>query len=93
MNPTSVAYADLPAIQAVARLAIDPSIHRTDGVDAGRFSLPWNPVLDVTGKTVFTMSPENGYRIISYDEEWSIPAAAALKQLITPSQPTGAQES
>jgi hypothetical protein len=63
-----------------------------NSVDAGSFSLPWKPKLDITGRTVFTMSPDRGNRIVSYDEQWSIPAAAALKQLITPANKCQAEE-
>ena len=51
----------------------------------GRIKVPWKPVIDVRGKTRYKLDPDNaGGRIVSYDEEWMVPARVALMQLITP---------
>ena len=48
-------------------------------------ALPWKPRIDVIGRTKFWYEPsESGIRVTFYDEEWEIPAAKALLQLITP---------
>jgi Uncharacterized conserved protein (DUF2358) len=57
-------------------------------------NIPWQPRIDVVGRTKFWYkSPgfnnterdqEEGYQVYFYDEEWEIPAAKALLQLITP---------
>eukprot|EP00614_Pseudopedinella_elastica_P029200 CAMPEP_0172632430 /NCGR_PEP_ID=MMETSP1068-20121228/184317_1 /TAXON_ID=35684 /ORGANISM="Pseudopedinella elastica, Strain CCMP716" /LENGTH=599 /DNA_ID=CAMNT_0013443829 /DNA_START=97 /DNA_END=1896 /DNA_ORIENTATION=+ len=49
----------------------------------GRFALPWRPVLDLGGRTRYTLAGEGG-RISSYDESWAISAGEALRQLVTP---------
>lgn len=57
----------------------------------GSFStLPWNPKIDVIGRTKFWYKPidgagePDGLQVYFYDEEWEIPAGKALLQLITP---------
>lgn len=54
----------------------------------GMFSgLPWKPKIDVIGRTKFWYrkdTQDNAFRVYLYDEEWEIPAAKALLQLITP---------
>ena len=50
-------------------------------------ALPWNPAIDVIGRTKFWYRPtesNDGYRVYYYDEEWEIEAGLALLQLITP---------
>jgi hypothetical protein len=59
-------------------------------------ALLWKPKIDVIGRTKFwykqsavldddtTTNTGKGYRVFFYDEEWEIPAAKALLQLITP---------
>lgn len=60
-------------------------------------ALPWKPKIDVIGRTKFwfrtgdsvadetSLAETNeGYTVFFYDEEWEIPAAKALLQLITP---------
>jgi hypothetical protein len=47
--------------------------------------LPWKPKIDVIGRTKFWYASSHGScRVIFYDEEWEIPAAKALLQLVTP---------
>lgn len=53
---------------------------------AGDFRFPWKPALDLEGQTTFTYAPDQGNRIVKYDEEWGITAAEALKQLIRPAK-------
>jgi Uncharacterized conserved protein (DUF2358) len=54
--------------------------------------IPWQPRIDVVGRTKFWYKPlvnstetagAEGYQVYKYDEEWEIPAAKALLQLIT----------
>ena len=45
--------------------------------------LPWQPRIDVIGKTKFWFHNDTN-RIYFYDEIWEIPASQALLQLITP---------
>ena len=55
----------------------------------GKLKLPWKPVIDVRGKTRYTLGTTDraGGRIVRYDEEWRISATEALMQLITPGTP------
>lgn len=48
-------------------------------------TLPWRPKIDVIGRTKFWYRKvEDGvFRVYFYDEEWEIPAAKALLQLVT----------
>lgn len=48
--------------------------------------IPWKPKIDVIGRTKFwyEKNDEGSHRVVFYDEEWEIPAAKALLQLITP---------
>lgn len=53
-------------------------------------SLPWQPCIDVPGRTKFWIQPsiENnatGWQVYRYEEEWEIPAARALWQIVQPS--------
>jgi len=50
----------------------------------GEIALPWAPVIDLTGSTVFTYDPLKGNRITEYTESWDISAASALGQLLRP---------
>ena len=57
-------------------------------------ALPWKPKIDVIGRTKFwyrktpqaseETTGDSSYRVVFYDEEWEIPAAKALLQLVTP---------
>lgn len=52
---------------------------------AGKINLPWKPILDLTGKTTYSLSDESsGGRIVEYFECWDITASAALLQLVIP---------
>jgi hypothetical protein len=48
--------------------------------------LPWKPRIDVIGRTKFWYQKDfdRKFRVVFYDEEWEIPAAKALLQLLTP---------
>jgi hypothetical protein len=48
--------------------------------------LPWKPRIDVIGRTKFwyRKDAKRRFRVVFYDEEWEIPAAQALLQLVTP---------
>jgi hypothetical protein len=45
---------------------------------------PWQPRLELTGRTRFTFSVASQGRIARYDERWDIPASEALLQLVRP---------
>lgn len=47
-------------------------------------SLPWNPAIDLVGRTTFTYDPEKGNHIIDYREDWETEAGAVLMQLVRP---------
>jgi hypothetical protein len=57
--------------------------------------LPWKPCIDVPGRTKFWLQPQSQsnpsatsgdcWQVARYEEEWEIPAAQALWQVITPS--------
>ena len=48
-------------------------------------ALPWKPKIDVIGRTKFWYKhQDDGFVVYFYDEEWEIPAARALLQIITP---------
>lgn len=87
---------------------LDIDLNRDEGYVQSRWNmvgslsaLPWQPRIDVIGRTKFWYKPvdsiganENdddgtkpgtkGFQVYLYDEEWEIPAAKALLQLITP---------
>ncbi|CAN0202407.1 unnamed protein product, partial [Phaeothamnion confervicola] len=67
-----------------AELDAEAGCVRTRWRMTGRLALPWNPRIDVAGRTVFSYDPEQGNRITSYDEMWETSAAKALLQIITP---------
>jgi hypothetical protein len=46
--------------------------------------LPWQPRIELTGRTRFYFSPSRRGRITRYVEAWDIPAVAALAQIVTP---------
>jgi hypothetical protein len=50
---------------------------------SGDIALPWNPRIELTGKTKFSYTNKSG-RIYSYYENWDISATDALLQLIRP---------
>ena len=50
----------------------------------GDLALPWNPQIDLKGRTRFTIDPAREGRIVSYDEKWAIDAGTALRQIVTP---------
>uniref|UniRef100_A0A7S2U156 Plastid lipid-associated protein/fibrillin conserved domain-containing protein n=1 Tax=Lotharella oceanica TaxID=641309 RepID=A0A7S2U156_9EUKA len=64
----------------------------------GRLRLPWNPRIKLDGQTVYTLAKDDGAAeedledgkgevvlVSAYDESWSLSAADALLQLVTPS--------
>ncbi|KAG5178938.1 hypothetical protein JKP88DRAFT_77805 [Tribonema minus] len=50
----------------------------------GYIKLPWQPAVDVIGRTRFTYDPAEGNRVVDYFETWELPAGEALMQLVTP---------
>lgn len=51
----------------------------------GYLKFPWHPRVEpFEGKTVYTLSPENGNLIILQDQTWSISGAEALRETFTP---------
>ena len=50
----------------------------------GDLSLPWQPRIELTGRTRFYYSPARGGRIVRYVESWDIPASEALLQIVRP---------
>ena len=58
-------------------------------------NLPWQPCINVPGRTKFWMQPiitqqqeqeeQNAWQVYLYEEEWDMPAAKALWQLVQPS--------
>jgi len=50
-------------------------------------ALPWNPCIDVIGRTKFwyRSNSQGELKVYKYDEEWEMSAAKALWQLVTPS--------
>jgi hypothetical protein len=78
-----------------SRLAPADAENDNDGDDASGFveaawrmgadlALPWQPRIELTGRTRFYFSPSRRGRITRYVEAWDIPAAAALAQIVTP---------
>ncbi|CAB9523639.1 Uncharacterized conserved protein (DUF2358) [Seminavis robusta] len=79
---------------------LDIQLNREKGYVQSRWNmvgslarLPWKPKIDVIGRTKFwyktllvddDTTTTEGYQVYFYDEEWEIPAAKALLQLITP---------
>jgi len=80
---------------------LDISVNEEEGYVQTRWNmigdlkkLPWNPKIDVIGRTKFwyrtgdssaqSTGAEDGLRVYLYDEEWEIPASRALLQLVTP---------
>ena len=49
----------------------------------GDLKLPWNPRLDLNGRTRYTLGGAGG-RIVSYDESWELKPYEALLQLVRP---------
>jgi len=49
----------------------------------GDLKLPWNPRLDLNGRTRYTLGGAGG-RIVSYDESWALKPYEALLQLVRP---------
>jgi len=47
-------------------------------------ALPWDPAVDLGGRTTFSYDPQKGNRIVDYREEWDIEAGAVLMQLLRP---------
>jgi hypothetical protein len=47
-------------------------------------SLPWQPRIELTGRTRFFYSPARGGRIVRYVEAWDVPATEALMQIVRP---------
>lgn len=47
-------------------------------------AVPWQPRLELTGRTRFSFSAASHGRISRYDERWDIPALEALLQLVRP---------
>ena len=50
----------------------------------GDLALPWQPRIELTGRTRFYYSPARGGRIVRYVESWDIPATEALLQIVRP---------
>ena len=50
----------------------------------GDLKLPWNPRIDLDGRTAFSLDSASDGRIKRYDETWEIPPAAALLQILQP---------
>ena len=50
----------------------------------GDLALPWQPRIELTGRTRFYYSPARGGRIVRYVESWDIPATEALLQILRP---------
>ncbi|XRB06783.1 GPI inositol-deacylase [Pycnococcus provasolii] len=50
----------------------------------GELRLPWRPVVNVKGRTRYTLDTSKGGRIVRYDENWELKASEALMQLVTP---------
>lgn len=49
---------------------------------SGGIRLPWNPRIELTGQTRYTLDIANDNRIIDYFETWNLPASVALGQLL-----------
>ena len=72
---------------------LDISLNKEEGYVQSRWNmvgdltgLPWKPRIDVIGRTKFWYNAHNtdkGVRVRFYDEEWEMPAAKALLQLVT----------
>lgn len=56
---------------------------------SGGLRLPWNPRIELTGQTRYTLDTTNDNRIIDYFETWNLPATTALQQLLQPSARKG----
>jgi len=80
---------------------LDISVNEEEGYVQTRWNmigdlnkLPWNPKIDVIGRTKFwyrsgnnsaqSTGAQDALRVYLYDEEWEIPASRALLQLVTP---------
>ena len=50
----------------------------------GDLALPWQPRIELTGRTRFYYSPARGGRIVRYVESWDVPATEALLQIVRP---------
>jgi len=56
---------------------------------SGGIKLPWNPRIELTGQTRYTLDTTNDNRIIDYFETWNLPATTALQQLLQTSSRKG----
>ena len=58
--------------------------------------LPWKPCIDVPGRTKFWLTQDaeeaGAWQVCRYEEEWDIPAAQALWQLVKPTSGTYPEE-
>ena len=54
----------------------------------GDLNLPWQPTIDLRGRTTFTYGAEDG-RIVDYEEAWELEAGKALLQLVQPGRRAG----
>ena len=79
-------YVELEKIYIALDAEDDDAVVYAEWRMYGRLKLPWRPVIDVRGKTRYTLDTTEraGGRIVRYDEEWRITARQALMQLITP---------